>query len=134
MKIQDYADVYRLWDSLPGIGLSEADQQPAIQTYLNHNAGLSQVAVQDNRVVGAVLCGHDGRRGYLHHLAVAPEVQRQGIGRALLRTCLERLRRLGIQKCHIFLIPDNREGQVFWEQNGFYLRHDLQLMSCDLID
>ena len=69
-------------------------------------------------VIAAVLCGHDGRRGYLHHLAVDAGHRRQGLGRALVERCLARLAVAGIPKCNIFLFNDNAEGRRFWESSG----------------
>jgi N-acetylglutamate synthase len=81
------------------------------------------------RIVGAVLCGDDGRRGYLHHLAVAAACRRQGIGRALVEACLKRLGSAGIPKCNIFLLADNELGEAFWKHNGWNERSDLKVLQ-----
>ena len=83
MRIADYDEVLALWQKSEGVGLGESDDRAAIAAYLARNPGLSLVAVAGKRTVGAVLCGHDGRRGYLHHLAAASSHRRQGIARAL---------------------------------------------------
>jgi putative acetyltransferase len=70
-------------------------------------------------IIAAVLCGHDGRRGYLHHLAVAPSHRRQGLGRTLVNRCLEQLTAAGIPKCNIFLFKDNAQAQEFWQSLGY---------------
>ena len=86
----------------------------------------------EDRIIGAVLCGHDGRRGYLHHLAVATEHRRKGLGKSLVDRCLDKLRSLGIQKCNIFVYADNDDGKVFWQSSGWLDRHDLTVMQRPL--
>lgn len=110
-----------------GVGLNESDNRRAIGRYLRRNPGLSQVAVSGNRVVAVVLCGHDGRRGYLHHLAVARKWRRKGIGKALVAACLGRLRREAIPKCNLFLYATNKPGRAFWKRLGWTVRGDLRL-------
>ena len=83
----------------------------------------------ETQLVGAVLCGHDGRRGYMHHLAVQTAYRRQGIGQALVEHCLARLKAAGIDKCHIFVYSANQAGQAFWKKTGWVLRANLVLMS-----
>jgi ribosomal protein S18 acetylase RimI-like enzyme len=87
------------------------------------------VARHKVRIVGAVLCGHDGRRGYLHHLAVAPAHRHNGIGRALVEACLAKLGHIGIQKCNIFLFSDNEPGEAFWKHIGWNGRGDLKVLQ-----
>ncbi len=110
MEPNDYQLVHALWDSCEGIGLSEADSEPRIRQFLTHNPGLSHVACEGNRIVGAILCGEDGRRGYFHHLAVHPAFRRRGIGGMLVRNSLETLARKKILKCHLFIFRENHEG------------------------
>jgi len=127
-----YAAVMDLWRASEGIGLSSADSEERIENYLNRNPGMSFVAKTDGRVIGAVLCGHDGRRGYLHHLAVDKAYRYHGIGQALVEKCLNALEKEGIQKCHLFLIETNLEGRKFWEKVGWSLRRDIAVMSMNL--
>ena len=102
MTADDYDEVADLWRNTEGIGLDEhVDAREGIAGYLARHPGLSFVARQEGRIVGAVLCGHDGRRGYLHHLAVAAAWRRKGIGRALVEACLTGLGSVGIPKCKI---------------------------------
>lgn len=115
--------------SCEGIGLSEADAESSIHQFLKHNPDLCFVACEGDCIVGAVLCGEDGRRGYLHHLAVHPAFRRRGLGGTLVRNCLETLARKNIQKCHIFLFRENIEGMEFWENEGWSQRDDLHIMS-----
>jgi putative acetyltransferase len=127
---EDYAEVLALWRACPGIGLSDSDSRDAIGAYLARNPGMSAVAREpDGRLVGAVLCGDDGRRGYLHHLAVSPDARGRGIGAALVARCLERLEARGIPKCNIFLFGDNAEGRGFWLHAGWSARPDLEILQ-----
>jgi ribosomal protein S18 acetylase RimI-like enzyme len=128
----DYDTVHALWKATPGIGLSEADERQNIASFLAYNRGLSFVAEAGARLAGAVLGSFDGRRGYLHHLAVAPEVRRAGIGRALVARSLEALRVRGVRRCHIFVMAGNEDGRRFWERVGWFRRDDLAVMSKDV--
>lgn len=130
--MNDYDEIYRLWQSCEGIGLSEADTPYRVQQYLERNPGCSFSARKNGQIVGAVLGGHDGRRGYLHHLAVHPAARKLGIGRGLVEAALQALRSQGIERVHIFVYADNQAGIVFWEKNGWRLRDDLVIMSTDL--
>lgn len=128
----DYEAVVTLWRASEGIGLTKADEFASICRYLERNPGMSLVAEADGKIIGAVLCGHDGRRGYLHHLAIASEFRGQGIGQRLVRSCLEKLVNASIDKCHIFVYPDNARGLEFWRKIGFAGRMDILLCSRDL--
>lgn len=131
--IADYEVVYALWQQTEGIGLNESDTREAIAGFLERNPGLSVVACDTNNlIVGTILCGHDGRRGYLHHLAVAQTHRKQGIGRALVDTCLDRLAALKIQKCNLFLFANNTEGRTFWLHQGWSAREDIVLVQKEL--
>lgn len=129
MKIDDYDQVHNLWKTSIGIGLSSADEREQIVIYLERNPGTSFVAFDGPELVAAVLCGHDGRRGYIHHLAVKKSHRFNGIGRQLVEYCLEQLRLHGIQKCHIFVFRENHEAIAFWERVGFTRRLELSMMS-----
>jgi len=133
-RTADYGEVYAIWKKAEGVGLSESDSRDAIARYLRRNSGLSRVAVCEGRVIGAVLCGHDGRRGYLHHLAVARRWRRIGVGRTLVEACLERLRDEGIPKCNLFLFAGNRPGKDFWRRLGWSIRDDLRLVQRGTAD
>ena len=132
MRINDYSGALKLWQSLPGIGLSGADKKEQIQVFLEKNPGNCFVAVKKNEIIGTILGGSDGRRGYLYHLAVNQQQQKQGLGKKLVEECLASLKVLGIQKCHIFVISDNLEGMDFWEKVGWVKRDDILIMSKDL--
>jgi ribosomal protein S18 acetylase RimI-like enzyme len=129
MTIDDYDEVFDLWQVSEGVGLSTADERDEIDMYLRRNPGTSFVALDEGQLVAAVLCGHDGRRGYIHHLAVKKSHRQSGIGRRLVENCLGELQLKGIQKCHLFVFGENRDAIVFWERLGFIQRLELRMMS-----
>lgn len=129
MDIKDYDQIYQLWESSENIGLSKADSRYGITRFLERNPGMSYVAWKGDVLVGTVLCGHDGRRGYIHHLMVHPDHRRQGIGQSLVSRCMFALTRIGIQKCHLFVFEDNIGGIKFWENLGWTKRVELTMMS-----
>jgi putative acetyltransferase len=133
-RVKDCAAVIALWRRTEGVGLNESDTRRAITAFLRRNPRLSFVAEQGGRIIGAVLCGHDGRRGYLHHLAVSKRHRRRGIGRLLVNACLAKLRQAGIQKCNIFIFANNAAGMKFWAHTGWSLRTELRLMQIRLGD
>jgi len=133
-RIEDFDAVIALWRRTEGVGLNESDTRLAITAFLRRNPRLSFVAEQGGRIIGAVLCGHDGRRGYLHHLAVSKRHRRRGIGRRLVNACLAKLRKAGIQKCNIFIFANNAAGMKFWAHTGWSLRTELRLMQIRLGD
>ena len=132
MTIADYPAAHALWSACEGIGLSDADARPAVEGFLARNPGLSFVAVEGEELVGTALCGHDGRRGYLYHLAVRPDRRREGLGRRLADHCLDGLRAAGIGKCHLFVFRSNRAAAAFWERIGWAERQDLMILSRPL--
>jgi putative acetyltransferase len=130
MTTADYDDVAGLWQSTAGVGLDEdTDTREGITACLSRNPGLSFVARRDGTIVGTVLCGHDGRRGYLHHLAAAAAHRHRGVGRTLVEACLGKLGSLGIRKCNIFLFSDNETGEAFWKAVGWNERADLKVLQ-----
>ena len=129
MSIDDFDAVLRLWRNAEGIGLNESDTRSAITSYLARNPGMSFVARSGRKIVGAVLCGHDGRRGFLHHLAIAPAHKGKGLGKKLVAACQAQLEQAGISKCNIFLFADNKKGESFWKHNGWVKRSDLRVMQ-----
>lgn len=129
MSIKDYQEVINLWTNTPGVGLDISDGRRAIASYLKRNPGMSFVARDGKDLIGTILCGHDGRRGYLYHLAVVPRCRRAGIGTKLVAKCMGKLKRLGITKCNIYLFADNADGERFWENDGWKNRPDVRLMQ-----
>ena len=131
MVIGDYGEIMRLWRNTEGVGLSEGDEKSGIRLYLRRNPGLCFVARDGaGKLIGAVLCGHDGRRGFLYHLAVARTMQNQGIGRALVDKCVAALRSEGIRKCTILVYANNEKGKQFWRNLGWKERADLEPMQA----
>ncbi len=116
MTIDDYPAVAKLLQQTPGVSFREADSHEATARYLDRNPGLSFVAAIDDAVIGCVMSGHDGRRGYLYHLVVTPEFRRQGIGEKLSLACVHALNRVGIAKTHLFVFADNEVGNAFWRE------------------
>jgi len=129
LTIKSYDEIFALWQQSEGIGLSSADSRECIQTYLERNPDMSFIALADGRIVGAVLAGHDGRRGYIHHLAVHSDYRQHGIGRQLAERSLKALKKAGIQKCHIFIFHSNTEGISFWKSVGWTQRSDINVIS-----
>lgn len=126
---EHYADARALWLRTDGVGLSDADEEPAIRAYLARNPRCSFIAQDAGRLVGTILCGHDGRRGLIHHLAVDSELRRRGAGRALLAAGLSALRAEGIAKCHLLVFADNADGLAFWRAVGAQRRSEMELLS-----
>jgi ribosomal protein S18 acetylase RimI-like enzyme len=126
----DYSAVIELWNSAPGVRTNEPRDE--YERILRRNPGLGTAAWIGNELAGAVLCCHDGRRGYLYHLAVAEKFRRRGIARAIVDHCLQLLTAEGIQRCTIFLIADNATGKTFWLNHGWRERTDLVAFARDL--
>ena len=132
ITLADYEAMYELWLACKGVGVGASDSQEQIGLYLARNPGLSFAAEVNSRLVGTILGGHDGRRGYINHTAVHPDFQRMGIGQALVGRCLAALQATGILKCHIFVYKTNEAAQAFWQAMGWHERDDLYMMSMYL--
>ena len=129
MSIEDYDEMRELWEASEGIQVTDIDSRESIERFLNRNAGLSFVAREDGKLVGGVLCGHDGRRGYIDHLAVRSSNRRQGVGRSLVSRCLFHLMRMGIRRWNLFVLEDNQDARSFWTHLGWAERVELVTMS-----
>ena len=129
MTLADYESVIQLVQATPGVSFRDADSREATARYLERNPGLSFVAEHGGKVVGCIMCGHDGRRGYLQHLVVHMEHRRTGIANALVGRCLVELERLGIFKSHIDVFKTNALAQAYWESQGWKLRTDIHRYS-----
>lgn len=125
----DYEEVMALWRATEGLTLREVDSRDAILAYVARNPGLSFVARHEGVVVGAVLAGTDGRRGYLQHLAVAQPQRGQGLGRTLAERVIEALSAVGVAKCHLMVRRENELAKAFWEHLGWTARDDVSVMS-----
>jgi ribosomal protein S18 acetylase RimI-like enzyme len=129
MTVDDFEPVYALWRATPGMGLSGSDTREWLGRYLARNPGMSFVARLGDDIVGAVVSGHDGHRGYLHHLAVDPRCRGVGVGAELVRRCLESLRAAGMQRTHLFVHADNDLGLGFWRHGGWRRRDDIVMFT-----
>ena len=129
MTIADYDAVTALWQQTEGVRLRDSDSRSSLGAYIARNPGTSFVAEIDSEIVGAVLCGHDGRRGYLYHLAVAKTHRKQHIGKKLVELALTAIERQGIFKVMIAVNADNFSGADFWKHTGWKPRPDLLFME-----
>jgi ribosomal protein S18 acetylase RimI-like enzyme len=129
MTPADYDAVLALMQNTPGISLRDADSREATERYLVRNPGLGFVAEAEGRLIACVMCGHDGRRGYLQHLLVLPAYRRQGIAQALVERCLAALEQLGIHKCHLDVFKSNISAAQYWQGQGWTLRTDIDRYS-----
>lgn len=126
LTLERYDDVLAFLRATSGVGSSrEADEPAAVARYLARNPGLSFFAEIDGRVVGCAMSGHDGRRGYLQHVAVDPAYRRRGIARTLVQQCLEALAKEGIEKVHLDVFTTNAVAQKYWEGLGWMKRDDI---------
>jgi ribosomal protein S18 acetylase RimI-like enzyme len=125
----DYPAVRALWERSPGVGLSETDTPAKTAAFLAHNPpGLSGIATDaDGNVIGVILCGHDGRRGQLYHLAVDESWSGRGVAKSLVAHALAGLAGCGIDKCNLLVFDENTNGAAFWTANGFAEREDLKI-------
>jgi ribosomal protein S18 acetylase RimI-like enzyme len=130
--IDDYEQTVALWRLVAGVEVAEGDSKEEIRAYLLRNPGLSRVAETNGTIVGAALCGHDGRRGLIYHLAVAPAHHGQGIGKRLVQECLAGLRSAGITRSLILVAHDNPSGHSFWLRTGWEDVPGAMLMGIDL--
>jgi len=130
--IDDYDKAVALWRMVEGVEVAEGDSKEEIRAYLLRNPGLSRVAEENGTMVGAVLCGHDGRRGLIYHLAVAPASHGKGIGKLLVRECLTHLRATGIVRALILVAGDNAGAHSFWLRIGWEDVTDVIVMGIDL--
>ncbi len=126
MNIEDYDKVYALWMSCKNMGLNNLDDsRDGIEKYLKRNPATCFIAEQDEIVVAVILSGHDGRRGFIHHMAVAEDHRRQGIAKSLLDHALSALKAEGINKVALLVFNRNEAGNAFWEAQGFTVRNDV---------
>lgn len=128
----DYDAVIALWQRSEGVGLGASDTRERIEAYLLRNPALSQVAEAEGHIVGAMLCGHDGRRGFIYHLAVDDGWRGKGIGRRLVARGLDLLYRESIAKAYIMVFRHNDTGRGFWIGTGWEAREDLIPMCSTL--
>lgn len=135
MTIDDYDGIYRLWMDTPGLGLNTADDsRDGIRKYLLRNPSTCFVAEKDAAIIGDIMCGHDGRRGYIYHTAVKESERNKGTGRLLLQHAMNALKDEGINKVALVVFEKNEIGNSFWKKQGFSVRKDLVYRNKNIND
>ena len=133
MTIQDYEKVYELWMSCKNMGFNDIDDsKEGIARFLERNPNTSFVALENENLVGIILGGHDGRRGYIYHLSVNENDRKNGIGSSLVKNCLEAFKQENISKVALLVFKYNEAGNSFWEKQGFVLREDINYRNVAL--
>ena len=135
MTIEDYDKVYALWLSCKGMGLNNLDDsREGIARFLARNPNTCFVAEDNDAMVGVIITGHDGRRGYVYHTAVAEDYRRAGVGKKLVNTAMTALKNEGINKVAMLVFAKNEGGNAFWETQGFTSREDIVYRNKALSD
>ena len=135
MQIEDYDNVYALWLSCAGMGLNNIDDSKAgIDRFLIRNPNTCFVAELNGMIVGAIIVGNDGRRGYIYHTAVHSQYRNQGIARGLVDNAIKALKECGISKVALVVFDRNEAGNAFWESFGFSVREDLVYRNKSLVE
>lgn len=133
MTIEDYPKVHDLWMSIQGFGIrSMDDSKEGVEKFIKRNPSTSVVAVEGDRVIGAILCGHDGRRGCFYHVCVAADKRKQGIGKKMASFALNALKEEGINKVSLIAFKSNEIGNRFWKSVGWTFREDLNYYDFTL--
>lgn len=126
MVIEDYEEIYLLWKKIRGFAIrSIDDSREGVERFLKRNPDTSVVAVKDGKIIGAILCGHDGRRGCLYHVCVDPEERKQGIGTAMVVYAMKALKAEKINQVSLIAYTENDIGNTFWKKIGWVPRRDL---------
>ncbi len=132
LTMDDYDAVYALWKDSEELVLTDDDSSKSVRKFLERNPNLSFVALDKGQIIAAALCGHDGRHGYIHNLAVSKSHRGQGIGKSLVGRCMFALTSIGISRCHLYVESDNQGGIAFWKKLGWQQRVELITMSQPL--
>ena len=127
----DYVSSFSLWKKTEGMSITKSDTLEAFDLFLESNPGLSFGAFYEDKLIATVLCGTDGRRGYIYHIAVEKEYRRKNIGSKLVSLSIEALKKNGIEKCHLFVFKNNEDGNTFWEKSGWKKRDDINVFSFE---
>tara|TARA_B100000945_G_C20345786_1_gene579693 strand:+ start:751 stop:1191 length:441 start_codon:yes stop_codon:yes gene_type:complete len=130
LKIADFEQITSLWRSTDG--MSQLESPKELQQFLERNPNSSVLAEENGVLLGAILCGHDGRRGYMYHAAVSAYARGRGVGRAMVEYCTGHLKNLGIQRVTLFTLDDNCPAKEFWKHLGFRQRKDITQFALDL--
>src|SRR6201982_899059 len=118
-SIDDYDATLQLWQRVEGLEVAEGDDKQGVAQFVARNPGLRRVAIDGSTIFGVVMCGHDGRRGYIYHLAVDPVYRGHGLGKLLIEECLAGLKRAGLERANILVARDNPRGREFWRRAGW---------------
>jgi ribosomal protein S18 acetylase RimI-like enzyme len=129
---EDYPAALELWRRVGGIEIAEGDSEQDIAAFLLRNPDLSRVAAEGSKIVGVALCGHDGHRGYIYHLAIDPACQGLGVGKRLVNECRSGLRQAGLKRALILVANDNPIGRAFWLRCGWEDVPGADVMGMDL--
>lgn len=133
MTREDYDEVHSLWMEIHGFGIrSMDDSREGVERFIRRNPDTSMVALIEGHIIGAILCGHDGRRGCLYHVCVKEEFRKNGIGQRLVRECLLALKREQINKVNLIAFKKNEVGNRFWQGLGWSFREDVNYYECVL--
>lgn len=133
MTIEDFEEVHALWMEIHGFGIrSVDDSKEGVERFIRRNPTTSMVTVADGRIIGAILCGHDGRRGCLYHVCVKEAYRKQGIGQKMVRACLQALAEEKINKVNLIAFQKNDVGNRFWQGLGWEYREDVNYYECVL--
>lgn len=127
----DAAAMLHLWRGIPGLGLGQGDDEEALHLFMARNPSTCLVIRDGEGLIGTVLAGFDGRRGYIYHLAVHQDYQRRGYGQTLLKRAILELQTLGARKMHLFVLRDNPAAAAFYQRQGWQNRRDIQVFSWD---
>lgn len=135
MSMDDYENLFKLWKMTPNMGLrSLDDSEEGISLFLRRNPGTNFTAYEDKKLVGAILCGHDGRRGYIYHTVVLPEYRRRGIASSLVEMAVDALKREGITRVCLNVMETNEPGISFWVHKGWEKKDFLGFYSKSITD
>lgn len=135
MKMEDFEEVYALWMQIHGFGIrSIDDSKEGVERFIRRNPTTSMVAVLEGKIIGAILCGHDGRRGCLYHVCVHENYRKHGIGQKMVNSCLEALKKEHICKVNLIAFKKNEVGNRFWQGMGWTFRDDVNYYECILDD
>lgn len=135
MKSSDYENVYSLWLSCKGMGLNDLDDSRiGIEKFLKRNPQTCFAAEINDKLIGVIMAGNDGRRGYIYHTAVHPDFRNQGVARTLVETVIKALKECGISKVALVVFERNQDGNGFWEKLGFTVRDDLIYRNKSIVE
>jgi ribosomal protein S18 acetylase RimI-like enzyme len=135
MVIENYSEIINLWKNTNGVGLSgNDDSRKSIKIFLEKNPNTCFVVEYNNEIIGTIMAGNDGRRGHIYHLMIKPEHRKNGLGKKLLEKTEKALKKEGIRKIFLVAFKKNRTGNIFWENNGYEIRNDLNYRDKKIIE